>query len=162
MKTTTYAIVALLAIVTLVSCKTKNALDFSNTLVQLERSLEKDIEETENKVADYIETSKFDSVAAISERMEKKVDVKMQEAIALKAPDEKEGKAFKEAYVKMFQFLKDLYGSYKQYGKAADDTERAKKATDMANLAEKKQVVIDDVQNSQKAYAKAYNFKLEK
>jgi hypothetical protein len=162
MKIKTYAIIALLVASTLVSCKTKNALDFSNNLVKLEQSLEKDIEETETKVSDYIESSQFDSVVAVSKRMEKKVDAKMQEAMALKAPDGKEGKVFKDAYMKMFQFLKDLYNSYAQYGSATDAVERVKKANEMATIAGKKQAIVDDVQSTQRAYASAYGFKLEK
>lgn len=147
----------------LAACKSgsKSAFNYSQDIVAKERSLTADITETENMVEKFAGAQQFDSVAAVSARMENKVQQKIDEISAMKVPDAKEADNFREAALKYFKYIKRIYTAYKAVGEAPTPEERQKLAEDMQEVAGKKQEVIDDMQKAQKKYAEANGFKIE-
>lgn len=147
----------------LVACKSnsKSAFNYSQDIVAKERSLTTDITETEGLVEKFAGAGQFDSVAAVSARMENKVQKKIDEISALKVPDAKEADNFRDAALKYFKYIKRIYTAYKAVGEAPTAEERQKLVEDMQEVAGKKQDVIDDMQKAQKKYAEANGFKVE-
>ena len=152
---------AILILATLASCKSKSAFKYSQNFVQKERSLNTDIESTEDKVGRYAKLEQFDSIAAAGERMEKLVDEKLKEVKDEPAPDVKEGANFKAAAIKYFEFIKSMYTAYKAYGNAKTPEEREEKLTNIRTIVDQKPAVIADIQTAQKKYADANGFKIE-
>jgi len=146
----------------LVACKSKSAFNFSEQIVAKERSLEPEITATENKVEKFAQAGQFDSMAAVSGRMEKLVQTKIDEIEDMKVPNAKEADAFKSATLKYFKYIKSIYTGYKGVGNAKTDEEREELASELMELANKKNSVLSDMQAAQQKYAKANGFKVEK
>src|SRR5690349_12304071 len=113
--------IALVLVISIASCKSKAAFDYSQDFVKKEKSLLPDITSTEDKVSGYVSAGQYDSIAIAGERMEKIVDEKLQEIKKSSVPDVKEGENFKEACIKYFEFIKSMYTNYKEYGRAATE-----------------------------------------
>jgi hypothetical protein len=150
-----------LIIVSIVSCKSNNAFKYSQEFVASETKLMPSIENTENKVGDYIEKNQYDSMAIISEKMEKEINDVIVVIKGKPAPDATGGEKFKVDVIKYFEYLKGIYGSYKDYANADSDDKRQEEALKMQNLASKKQEVVKIIQIAQKEFAKANGFKIE-
>jgi hypothetical protein len=146
----------------LVACKSKSAFNFSQDIVAKERSLTADINITEDKVEKFATAQQFDSVAAVSEQMEKKVQTKIDEIMAMKVPSAKEADNFREAALRYFKYIKSIYTAYKNVGLAPTAEERSKLAEEMQEVASKKDEVVSDMQKAQRKYAEANGFKIEK
>ncbi|HEX7844829.1 MAG TPA: hypothetical protein VF476_03450 [Chitinophagaceae bacterium] len=157
-----HIVAAIALLLTLSACKSKDAFKFSEDIVAKERSLKDDITRTETEVENYIKYELNDSIAAVSERMESLVNDKLEEIKAMKTPSAKGADEFKDAAIKYFEFMKSLYTSYKNYGKAATDEEKSKVVAEMQEILNKKDNAINDMQNAQRKYAKANGFRLEK
>lgn len=151
----------LILVICLISCKSRSALDFSEAIVKKEKSLVTDVETTERQVADYIKADQFDSVAAVSERMEKPVDNKLQEVKGLPLPDAKNAEDFKKASVEYFKFLKSVYTSYKNFGLAKTEEERLKEQQKMLEIINTKNNVVAMMQREQRKFAEANGFRVQ-
>src|ERR1043165_5101473 len=143
------------------SCKSKTALNFSETIVKKVQSLEPVIKETENKVKDFIAAGNFDSMAVVSARMENLADEKMNEIKELKTPDLKYAGDFKSNAIEYFAFMKKVYTSYVNYARAGTEELRNKEYMDLTNFLPKKDEVIKNMSESQKKFAEANGFKLK-
>jgi hypothetical protein len=144
-----------------VACKSKSAFNYSQDIVAKERSLTADINATEDKVEKFATAQQFDSVAAVSERMENLVQKKIDEIMAMKVPKAKEADNFRDAALRYFKYIKSIYTAYKEVGKAPTAEERAKLAEEMQEVAGKKEEVVSDMQKAQRKYAEANGFKVE-
>ena len=155
--------IAAILLISIASCSSKkDAFNYSQDFVKKETSLLNDITSTEDNVRRYIAVEQYDSIAAAGERMEKLVDVKLEEVKKAPAPDVKEGDNFKEACIKYFGFIKSMYTGYKEFGRAATDPEREKARSKIIELADTKQAAITAMQTAQKKFADANGFRLEK
>ena len=154
-------IIAAMLLVTLASCNSKKALKYSQTIVKLERSLMSDIELTETKVEQYANEQNYDSIVAVSDRMEKIIDRKLQEVTTMQAPKVKEAENFKQASIRYFSYLKSIYTSYKKFGLAQSDEDRQRELQNLQNLVGGKTVAVTEMQTAQKKFADANGFKVE-
>lgn len=152
---------ALLLVSSLVACKSKEAFKYSQDFVKKEKSLEPDITQTENSVSRFIAAGQYDSIGNAGERMEKIVQVKIDEIKKEPAPDVKEGENFKSACIRYFEYIKNMYSIYKSYGRAPDEASREAEMQKLQTVVAKKATVISDMQAAQRRYAEANGFKLE-
>jgi hypothetical protein len=146
----------------LCSCGSKAALDFSETIVKKEKSLQTDIIKTENKVKTYYENHQYDSMAAVSEKMERIIGDRLDEIKNLKTPDVKLADEFKSESVNYFAYMKKVYTSYVQYAKAETEEIRDKEFKNLQDVVAKKDEVIRKMRDSQKRFAEANGFKIKK
>ncbi|HEX2684766.1 MAG TPA: hypothetical protein VHL77_12565 [Ferruginibacter sp.] len=153
--------IAAVLLVAFSSCKTKTAFNYSEDFVKKESSLLPDINSTEDNVMRYAAAQQYDSIAIAGERMEKLVDVKLQEITKTPAPDVKDGQNFKDACIKYFGYIKSLYTGYKEYGLADTDEARKEAGKKISELSAGKQEVINEMQTAQKKFADANGFKLK-
>ncbi len=150
-----------LMVVSIVSCKSNNAFKYSQDFVASEKKLMPMIESTETKVEGYIALKQYDSMAIVSEKLENAIAETIKDAKAKPAADAKDGEKFKVDVIKYFEFLKSVYGSYKDYGNAATDDARQEEIMKMQQLISKKTEVVKIIQTAQKDFAKANGFKIE-
>jgi hypothetical protein len=143
------------------SCKSNNAFKYSQDFVASEKKLMPMIESTETKAGEYIALQQYDSMAMVSEKMENAVNDVIKEAKTKPAADAKDGEKFKVDVIKYFEFLKNVYASYKDYGNAATDKARQEEAIKMQTLVSKKEAVVKTIQTAQEEFAKANGFKIE-
>jgi hypothetical protein len=155
-------LIALLFTITIVSCKTKAALDYNQKLVGMENSLTSSIMKTETDVEKYAQTKNWDSIVAVSTRMESMIDEKLQKVKSDPAPDAKDGEKFKAAYVYYFDYCKGMYTKYKLVGGASNDELRKQEAEKLMEYLAKKDKVIADLKTTQAAFATANNLRMEK
>lgn len=156
-------ITAAIMLVTISACNsdTKSAFQFSQDIVNLERSLIDDVGKTEDAVKQFISYEQYDSMAIVSARMESLIDDKLQQVKALKAPKVKEADNFKAASVRYFEFMKSMYTGYVKYGKAATQEERDVIMEELQEIVGNKNAAISDMQTAQRKFAEANNFKVE-
>ena len=155
-------IIATLLLVALVSCNSKKkAFKYSEAIVKLERSMMPDIEQTERKVEQFATVQDYDSIVAVSDRMEKIVDGKLQEVITMPAPKVKEAENFKQASIRYFTYLKNIYTSYKKFGLAQSDEARQREFENLQELVAGKTAALNEMQTAQKKYADTNGFKVE-
>lgn len=153
--------IAALLLVVLASCNSKTAYKYSQEIVKLERSMMSDIEQTERKVEQFATVQDYDSIVAVSDRMEKIVDGKLQEVITKPAPKVKEAENFKQASIRYFTYLKSIYTSYKKFGLAQSDEARQREMENLQELVAGKTAALNDMQTNQKKFADANGFKVE-
>lgn len=145
-----------------VACGSKKAAyNYSQDIVTKERSLEPEIAATEDKVEKFAGAGQFDSVAAVSQRMETLVQKKIDEINAMKVPDVKEADNFKAAIMRYFKYIKSIYTGYRQVAIATDDEKRQQLAKDLLELAGNKTTELNKMQEMQRKYAKANGLKME-
>lgn len=154
-------IISLLLAALFISCNSKTALNYSESIVKREKSLEAAIKYTEDMVEKYIEVDNYDSMAVVSRKLEKQIDTELQAIKNEKAPDVKEGDNFKRAAIDYFAYLKSVYTGYVNFSTAADDDARAGVYEELQKLVDRKNDVIKDMRDAQAKYAKANGFRLE-
>lgn len=151
----------LLIITLFISCNSKTALKYSESIVKKEKGLEHSIKKTEDLVKGYIAENKYDSMAIVSAKLEKEIDVQLQAIKNEKAPDLKEGDNFKRAAIDYFGYMKSIYTGYVRFSKAATDDERTAVYKDLQKMVGQKEAVIKAMRDAQAKYAKANGFRLE-
>ena len=149
-------------LISIASCNSKAALNYSEEFVKKEMSLMNDVNSTENKVERYAQAMQYDSIAIAGEKMEQLVEAKIQEIKKAPVPDVKEGENFKEACLKYFGFIKMMYTDYKEFGRAATEEEREVVKNKIIELTNTKQQAMDAIKAAQKKFADANGFRLEK
>lgn len=153
-------LILFLPLLLLCSCKSKQALNFSEEIVKKENSLENDIKNTEAHVKSFLAANQYDSMAVASEKMANIVDTKLNEIKALKTPDLKYAGDFKANAIEYFNYIKDVYTSYAKFAKAGTDELREKEYSNMQDVVNKKDEVIRKMRDAQKKFAEANGFKL--
>lgn len=153
--------VLFLGVVALVSCNTLSARKYNDMIVQKEKSLVPQLQATETGVAAFINEKKYDSVVAISERMEKSIDGVIADLNKTPVPSANGAEDFKKAYSEYFTYMKEIYTGYKNVGQAKTDEDRQKEAVKVMTLAQKRTVVLSTLQEAQRKFASANNLALE-
>lgn len=143
------------------SCKSKTAYNYSEKIVGIEKSIVPAMNRTEEDVARYAQEANWDSIKAISERMETLVETKLAEIKKMPAPDVKEGENFKRAAIDYFQYIEDIYTSYKNVAIQTTVDGRQEATNKMMSIIANKEKALTEMQEAQKKFAKANGFKIE-
>lgn len=151
------AVVAFLA-----SCNSRTAYKYNQDFVAKEKALTPDIVKTETAVGKFAQAQQWDSVAAISDKMENEVEEQITEIKKTPAPDAKGGEKFKAAALDYFGYMRSMYTSYKDVGNAKTDEERMIELKKMQDIVAQKEAVSARIRAAQEEYARENNFKIEK
>lgn len=154
-------LIAALAMLVLLACRSKSAFNFSQEIVKKEQSLIPDMQRTEDKVASYIKANTYDSITVAADFMEKEIDKKLTEIKTMPAPDAKLGQDFKNQSIEYFSYLKSIYSKYKDLGQAPTEEARTEVLQSMQELLEKREVTLRNMQRTQKAFAQANGFNIK-
>jgi len=153
---------AILLLVSLVSCQSKSAFDYSEAIVRMERELSADIAEADQKLLAYMDAKKSDSAVMISKHMEDLAEDKLNEVEKLKAPPVNEGDNFKKSAVRYFTYIKSIYTAFRRFTMAATDSEKEKERKKLAKIIGEKKEITKAMQEAQRKFALANNFLIEK
>ena len=153
---------AILLLVSLVSCQSKSAFDYSEAIVRMERELSADIAEADQKLLAYMDAKKSDSAVMISKHMEALAEDKLNEVEKLKAPPVNEGDNFKKSAVRYFTYIKSIYTAFRRFTMAATDSEKEKERKKLAKIIGEKKEITKAMQEAQRKFALANNFLIEK
>jgi len=119
------------------------------------------IDSTEDAVGRYAGLGQLDSVAIVSEVLEKKFDVVLDDMKKKPAPDAKGGEHFKAEVIKYFEYMRSIYTSYKDFARADTEGREAERAH-MLELVQKKPEILATIQREQQQFASDNGFKVEK
>ncbi len=150
-----------LCIVSIVSCKSKAAFDYSESIVSIERSLGPAVTEGEKKIVESFQGGQMDTAVAVSQRMVDLIESKVVEIKALKLPAVKEGENFKNATIRHFNLLKDIYAGYGKIAMQPTDEEREAERQKVLLVEEEGKKSLEEMQKAQKKYADANGFKIK-
>ena len=153
---------AFIALVVFASCQSKTAFKYSENFVKKEESLMAQMDATEAAVSNFVNTGQLDSIAVVGTKMEKAVDVKLQEIINEPAPDVKGGVEFKKACVTYFEYIKSMYTEYRKFGSAKTQEEQQAVLTKIQKIVAEKSNIISEIQSAQAKFAKDNGFRLAK
>ena len=147
----------------LASCKSKSdaALKYNQDIVAKDKNLQTDEQTTEDKVNDFYNDGKYDSIVIAGEHMEELLQKAIDDIDAKPVPKAKGIEQFKEAILKYFRFRKSIYTVYKEYGQADTDEKRAEIETIRNKLVAQRNTVTNDMQNAQSIFSKANGFRME-
>ena len=153
---------AILLLVSLVSCQTKSAFDYSEAIVRMERELSADIAEVDQKLLAYMDAKKSDSAVMMSKHMEALAEEKLNEVEKLKVPPVNEGDNFKKSAVRYFSYIKSIYTAFRKFTMAATAAEKEKERKKLAKIIGEKNEITKAMQEAQRKFALANNFLIEK
>ena len=153
---------AILLLVSLVSCQSKSAFDYSEAIVRMERELSADIAEADQKLLAYMDARKADSAVMMSKHMEALAEEKLNEVEKLKVPPVNEGDNFKKSAVRYFSYIKSIYTAFRKFTMAATAAEKEKERKKLAKIIGEKSAITKDMQDAQRKFAIANNFLIEK
>ncbi len=142
----------------LVSCKPKTALEYNQRVIDIENSLRGEIQVTQDKLISFMEKQQYDSVAAVSLRMENVVGAKIDELERIPAPDVKEGDNLKKASLRYFRYFKSVYAAYREFAQDPSDSKRLA----LQLIPTRASAALLDIQQAQRKYAEANGFRLDK
>ncbi len=145
----------------LVSCKSDTAYNYSQDIAAKENSLGTEITSINEKVTAFRALEQWDSIARVGERMEGLVGAILKEVKDKPAPNVEEGQNFKDACVRYFEYRKNIYTGYKNYGRATTPGDRAAELEKMVSVENGMQAEIDNIQSAQNKFAKANGFRIE-
>ena len=153
---------AILLLVSLVSCQSKSAFDYSEAIVRMERELSADIAEADQKLLAYMDAKKSDSAVMMSRHMEALAEDKLNEVEKMKAPPVNEGDNFKKSAVRYFTYIKSIYSAFRKFTMAASDAEKEKERKKLVKIIGAKNEITKDMQEAQRRFAAANNFLIDK
>ncbi len=153
---------AALVLLALISCKSKTAFDYSQTIVKMENELSADLATADLKVAEYMEAQKTDSAILMTQQMETLAEGTLKEVQELEAPKVKEGENFKKSAVRYFSYIKSIYTSFNRLTMAATDEQKEIERERLAKIIKDKKEATDAMQEAQRKFAAANDFRIEK
>jgi len=153
---------AFLFVLLLTACGSKKkAFQFSEDIVKMETELTPEIEKTETEVEQAIEKGDNDAVIKSSSRMEGLIDAKIKDIEGRSVKGISRGEEFKKACLHYFEYMKNIYTSYRKYGEATTEEAKQKVAEDMVRIVNGKNQEVTNLQNEQREFAKENGFRIK-
>jgi len=151
----------LLFVLVVAGCKSKIALEYSNYIVELEKSLLVDLQKTRTAFPGFIGAGQYDSASTAAKGMEKTIAEKITLIENKPAPDVKGGEDFKKESLHYFEYLKSVYTAAGNLASqtTAEDREIALKT--LQDIEKEETKVLERMKDAQKRYASANGFKIE-
>lgn len=144
-----------------IGCKSKIALDYNDMVVKNQQSLASSMDQTEPQLKDYFANHEYDSIAAVSSRMEAKIDSIIRNIQKKPVPKVKQGENFKKVALNYFEYMKTIYTSYKNYGNESTPEGRIIGLAVISRVTNQEDQVIADMQQAQRIFAKDNGFKIK-
>ena len=127
-------------------------------IVGKEKSLEPEIKKTEALVKDFIAEGQFDSMAKVSEKLERLVDTRLNEIRDLKTPDLKFADNFKKDAIDYFIYIRSVYTGYVKYARAETPEKKDEELKKVQKILTEKDAIIKKMRDSQGKFAKENGF----
>jgi len=138
-------------LLTLISCGSKQALDFNNKMVTIQKDLLADVNAMKGDTSNPV---------AVLKKMQGKIKERMGELSAIKAPSD--GGDFKSAMMDDFEAVNNSYDVLiKIANPDISETEKAELTSQISTWQSKIEVLDEKVITEQKKFASAHNIKLQ-
>ncbi|HEY2720530.1 MAG TPA: hypothetical protein VGI82_02315 [Chitinophagaceae bacterium] len=141
-------------------CKSKIAIDYNDMIAGKQKDLGKSMDEAEPNLKNYFASYQYDSIAAVSSRMETQIDSIIAQINRKPAPNVTQAVNFKKAALQYFDYMKSIYTSYKDYGLQTTPQGRQVQQQIMSMVLSQEDKEIADMQQAQKIFAKDNGFKI--
>ncbi len=155
-------VLAALALILMISCKSKPAFDYSETIVKMENDLAAAIAKADLKVTEYLSSQKKDSAILMSQQMESLADIALKKIQQLEAPKVKEGDNFKKEAVRYFSYIKSIYTSFNKFTRATTDEQKEIERERLGKIIKDKKEATEAMQEAQRKFAAANDFRIQK
>lgn len=146
----------------MISCKSKTAFDYSETIVKMETELSAEIAMVDEKVNEYLEAKKTDSAIIMSRQMEALAEEKLKKVQQMNAPKVAEGENFKKAAIRYFTYIESIYSSFSKFTMAETEKEKAAERKKLSKIIGEKNQIAQAMQEAQRKFAVANDFRIEK
>ncbi|MFC4263063.1 hypothetical protein ACFOWM_09250 [Ferruginibacter yonginensis] len=151
----------LLGCIYFTSCSTAGeAKDYNDHLIATQTKILPMVTKTDVAIREHIINNQMDSVATAAAAMMQVINTEMIALQNEKVPSLVGAEDYKKAFVEYFKYLKNIYTSYKMWGKATTEAAR----TEAFTLIEKYENQEDDylryMQKTQKIFAEKHHLKV--
>lgn len=156
-------IISLIAIVCFFAtgCKSKKAMDYNDMIVREQKKLAESMDEEGPELRGYFANYAYDSIASVSNRMEARINAIIAEVNKAPVPNVSQGLNFKKAALQYFNYMKDVYTAYKNYGMQTSPDGREIQMQVIEKMTNGEDQVIADMQKAQQIFAKNNGFKIK-
>jgi hypothetical protein len=152
---------AALAVFFMTSCKSKKAMDYNEMIVKEQKKLAQSMDEEAPELRNYFANYQYDSIASVSSRMEARINIIINEINKTPVPNVSQGTNFKKAALQYFNYMKNVYTAYKNYGMQTSPDGREIEMQVIQKMTSGEDQVIADMQNAQQIFAKNNGFKIK-
>lgn len=144
------------------SCSTSGeAKEYNDHLVATQTKILPMVNKTDLAIRQHILNNQMDSVAAVSAVMMQVINTEMIALQNEKAPTLVGADNYKQAFVEYFKYLKNIYTSYKMWGKATTDTAKAEAFTLIEKYENQEDDYLKYMRKTQKIFAEKHHLKVQ-
>ncbi|MBO9617683.1 MAG: hypothetical protein J7539_01500 [Niabella sp.] len=150
-----------LVVLSFVACKSKSTMtakQYSDSVAAMQQSLGEPIRTAENEIKNFGDKANYVGLAGVGGRMESLLQGKIDTLNNINASSFTGGDDFKIVVIRYFEYLKDVYGTYKKIGDAPDQAARLKITDDMYQKLSAQQDVEERMKASQTRFAALNGF----
>lgn len=134
------------------------AKQYSDEVVTMQQSLAEPIRTAENEIKNFGDNSNYAGLAGVGGKMESLLQGKIDTLNNIKTSSFTGGDDFKIVVIRYFEYLKDVYSTYKQIGNAPDQAARLKLTNDMYQKLSAQPDVEERMKASQTRFAAMNGF----
>lgn len=137
-------------------------LQFSEKIVNAEMALAEPLAKAEQAIRMQADSANYNAMGNTAADAEKLVQVKINEIEKLSASDFKGGDEFKKSAISYFEYVKSIYTTYKNIGKAENEGARLAQTRQMDTILATQKNVITMMQAAQNKFAIENGFQVDK
>lgn len=155
-------ILAAAVLLLLAACSSKKkAADFNNKIVTLEKELAPVYQDADRQMLRFKIGGKLDSIAWLSEKMEKVFDEKIRQLEDTKAPGGEEAETLKKDALNYFMQAKSMFTASKKYGAATTREQILQIDEECKEALNKIRAASSALKATQKKFAEANGMKIK-
>ena len=145
----------------LTACSGQSAVKYNNMVVEMDSELKPAMESAESQIGKYAEIPQWDSVGAVSKRMEALVDTKLERITKKDPPDVAGADEFKREVIRYFKYIRDIYTSYGRLAAQSTEQARLKEYERFVEMVKSKRQVAEAFQAALQKFTRANNIRTE-
>ena len=142
-------------------CKSKLAKDYNDMIVKEQKKLAQAMDQEAPKLKTHFANYEYDSIVSVGNRMEAKISAIINEVNKKAVPNVSQAANFKKAALQYFNYMKDVYTAYKNYGMQTTPDGREIHMQVVTKMTNGEDRVIADMQKAQQIFAKNNGFKIK-
>ena len=136
-------------------------MDYNDKIVGEQRKLAQSMDEEAPELKNYFVNYEYDSIVSVANRMEARISTIINEVNETPVPNVSQGENFKKASLRYFNYMKDIYTAYKNYGMQTTPDGREIQMQVIEKMTSGEDQVIADMQKAQQIFGKNNGFKIK-
>ena len=155
-----FSVLIMTASCDLLGKKGMSPLQYNEFVSKLETALKPEINKAEARIAEFNGNEQYDSIRLTGLRMKKMIQADIDTIQNTPAPKGKEAEAFKLGSIRYFQYIRDAYAIYEEYGAAATQEKRDEALNKLREKMSHKEEESSSIHAVQLAFAQKSGFKV--